>query len=844
MIYFAHPLSLLAIPAIGLILWFAFPRHRRQHMLRFAAVAVVIVALAEPEITMQDSQEYVVFLVDRSASVRRTTDLIDVERQMQTIMAEHPEWRFGVVEFAESASAVTAMGQPFSGLPSERRSDDGSHFDKAVDVGLTMMPANGANRLILVSDGQFHETTVAGVTAAQLAGVPVSVIPVGTEQSNDVRMSDLIAPSEVPAGQPFELGIEISAQTNTPATLAIYRDEDLLFYDAISLAMGATTYGVHDTLASRGFSEYTAVIKRDHDVFPENDARSALVQTTDRPSVLLVDPANTSGVASLLDSIGIAHTTAAAIPELAVLSTYRQLIICGLPLSDLTGSNATSIEQFVQNLGGGLLVIQGENEVRGFSRGSIDELLPISYSTPEKERDPSLAIVYLLDRSRSMRELVELKAKIRILREATAASVFLLPADTLVGLVGFSDTHRWIYPIQPVGNAAEVYAALQSLRAWGGTSLFTPLTDAVDVLISTEARVKHLLILSDGKTTDTTSDYPSLMARIAEQEDLTLSVIALGNDPNLPLLNELANAGGGILLHVVDYLTLPQATMDIAQRLGNSRFVTGMIEVSGALATNPEYSTVPPLSGYVLTYPRAASSILLTAGEDPIAATWRAGLGSVTILNTDLSGAWSEEWLIWPQLSILFEDLLRTTEPLVATSDGLLPSISLGQETAEFLVDARTPTGEFANFLEIEATLLPEEISLQLIQVAPGVYRARFPVSEEGGYAINVVDQSAGRSARYSFSVPYASEYQTIGLNEGELQRIAEATGGAILPEGSLEDAVRRVTAASPKPLFPIFLLLALVLFLADLGFRKTRFRRLPTMRQLHIKAGHFLRNR
>ena len=836
MIYFAHPLSLLAIPAIGLVLWFAFPRHRRQHMLRFAAVAAVLIALGEPEIAMQDSQEYAVFLVDRSASVHRTADLIDIERQIQTIVTEHPAWQFGVVDFAESASAVTALGQPFSGLPSDHRFVDGSRFDKAIDVGLAMMPANGANRLILVSDGQLHGTTVAGVTAAQLAGVPVSVIPIGIEQSSDAQMSSLIAPSEVPSGQPFELRIEISAQTDMQATLAIYRDGDLISYDAISLARGATTYTLHDTLASQGFSEYTAVIKHDHDVFPENDARSALVQTTDRPSVLLVDPSSKSGIAALLDSIGVAYATAAAIPNLAVLSTYKQLVVAGLPLTDLTASSAASVEQFVENLGGGLLLVQGEDEVRGFNAGPIDELLPISYSTPEKERDPSLAIVYLLDRSRSMRELVELKAKIRILREATASSVFLLPPDTLVGLVGFSDTHRWIYPLQSVGNATEVYAALQSLRAEGGTELFAPLMDAVDTLIATEARVKHLLILSDGKTTDTTSDYPSLMTKISEQEDLTLSVIALGNDPNLPLLSELANAGKGILLHVVDYLTLPQATMDIAQRLGNSRFITGMIEVSGTLATSAEYSSIPPLSGYVLTYPRALSTILLTAGEDPIATTWRTGLGNVTILNTDLSGAWSEDWLNWPQLSTLFEKLLRTTEPVVPASDGLFPSVSLDQETAEVLVDARTSTGGFANFLEIEATLLPEESDLQLVQVAPGVYRARFPISEQGGYAINIVDQSTGRSARHSFTVPYATEYQTIGRNEDELQRIAEATGGAILPGGSLEDAVRRVTAASPRPLFPIFLLLSLVLFLADLGFRKTRFQRLPTMRQSHIK--------
>ena len=832
MMSFASPLWLLGVPALGAILWFVFPRQRRQHMLRFVAVAAVLVALAEPQISVQDTQEYLVFMVDQSASVRRTTDTIELERLIQAVMADYPTWQFGVVGFGESASAISTIGEPFEHLPIENKLDDGSRLDKAIGVSLAMMPPNGANRLLLLSDGQFHGDDVAGITEAQLAGVPISVIAIGSDESDDARMSMLQAPSEVPSSQPFELRANIATLNSTPASLAIYREDELLSYDAISLASGTTSYTLQDSLTGRGFAEYTAVVKRDNDLFPENDARSALVQTVDKPAVLLVDGTSQSSIPELLDSIGIAYLTTDSVPSLSALSTYRQVIMSGLPLIDLTGSEATALKHYVENLGGGLLVVQGEDEVRGFSSGPMDELMPISYSTPEKERDPSLAIIYLLDRSQSMRELVELKAKIRILREATAASVFLLPPDALVGLVGFSDDHRWLYDVQPVGDATEIYAALQNLRASGGTALFTPLVDAVDTLISTTARVKHVLLLSDGKTTDMDRDYPGLMAKIAAQEDLTLSVIALGEDPNLTLLEELASSGRGLFLHVIDYLTLPQATMDITQRLGNSRFITGDITVTGPFAEGPDYSGMPPLAGYVFTYAKAPSSVLLAAGQDPVAATWRTGLGTVTVLNTDLSGAWSGQWLQWSELSSLFERLLKTTEPMVTSSDGFFPSVEIAGDFAEFIVDARSNTGGFDNFLDIAATLLPDEVEFRLSQVAPGVYRTTFPIAEEGGYAINIVDQSSGRSARYSFSIPYAREYQSIGRNEGELRKIADATGGAVLPGESLEDAVRQVTAAVPRPLFPALLLLALAVFLIDLAFRKTRFRRLPTMRK------------
>lgn len=832
MIRFASPLFFLALPAVGFALWFFFPRHRSQFALRFAAVAAVVMALAEPQLAVRDDQDYAVFLVDRSASVRRTVRDIDTERRLKELMGQFPEWQFGVISFAKDASAVTAMGDPFLELPVDQRSDAGSRFDRAVELGLAMMPSNGANRLVLVSDGRLHGTTLAGVTTAQLAGVPISIIPIGYERSNDTRLASFAAPSEVPADRPFELRIEISSQQETYATLALYRDSELTLYDEILLAEGTTTYLYHESLAERGFAEYTAVIKRAEDLFPENDTRSVLVQTSDRPSVLLVDPSSGSAIASLLEAIGIAYTLESSIPDLTVLSSYRQLIVAGLPLTDLTAADTAAIEQFVENLGGGLLVVQGEAEVRGFGGGPIDPLLPVSFTTPEKERDPSLAIVYLLDRSKSMAELVEMRAKIRIMREAAAASVFLLPADTLVGLVGFDDDFDWLFPVQPVGDATAVYSALQRLRAGGGTSMYAPLNEAIDTLIDTVARVKHVLIVSDGKASDAGSDYPALLARLAAEENMTLSAIALGDDPNLLLLGALVEAGRGALYHVVDFLALPQATMEITQHLGRSRFITGTIAVTGSLLDEETEFSIPPLSGYVLTYPRAPSTVLLAAGDDPVAATWRTGLGSVTVLNVDLSGVWTEEWLAWPHLSALFQKLLATTQPLIPASAGLFPSVSLDHETVTFIVDARSATGGFADFLDVQAKLLPGDADLDPVQVAPGVYRARFPRPEEGGYAINVFDASGQRSTRYSFSVPYATEYEAIGRDDAALQQIAEATGGAILPEGSLDSAVRPAGAVATKPLFRAFLVVALFLLLVDIALRKSKFRRVPIARR------------
>ena len=282
------------------------------------------------------------------------------------------------------------------------------------------------------------------------------------------------------------------------------------------LASGSRNLAFAATLSDLGAVEYTAVAKRDRDAFPENDAQSALVQVTDRARVLVLDPRGDSAVPRLLDSLAIPFDLAAKMPRITALAQYDQLILAGVPLDDLTASDATAIELYVTNLGGGLLVIQGQDEVRGLTSSPIDGLLPVTFTVPETERDPSLAMVYILDRSGSMSELVDARAKIRILREATAASVFVLPPDTLVGVVGFADTTSWLFPLAPVGNAEAVYQTLQGLRAGGGTDLYYPVRDAVDALVGTTARVKHILLVSDGKTVADARDYPGLILDIAK----------------------------------------------------------------------------------------------------------------------------------------------------------------------------------------------------------------------------------------------------------------------------------------------------------------------------------------
>jgi len=818
MIGFGAPYVLLTLPLVAILFWLA--RSRTKVVLRMAVVVLLLVALAGPRIATNQIEQHALILVDRSASMEAAQSTLDLHGILGRIASALPGWDLSVIEFASRAQVAAPFGTSpslSSTLPFDTST---TRLKPAIDLALASLPSIGESQIILVSDGRFTDDIGSAIGTAQAAGVPVSILPAAEDVPTDVALTALRAPLEVQLERAFEIVAEIEAQEPNEATLAVYRDAELLRAELVALAPGANLHSIEDSLVDPGAYTYRVLIKRNGDPISQNDALSVLVRTTEQAHLLLVDRTEEAAIAGMLDALGVAYDHEFTIPPMEILSEYRQLILAGVPLSDVTSTNSARIETFVQELGGGLLLIGGEDEVRGYSAGPISAILPVSFVLPEKGQEASLAILFLLDRSASMQASADGRVKIETLKEAAAASIALLPPDTLAGLIVFNRGFDWISPIAPVADGTALYEALRPLEAIGGTDVFFPIVEALDGLEDVEARSKHILLISDGRTTDEPRDYPSLYQRLEETHDVTLTAIAIGGLPNMPLLSSLVRSGNGALYHATDFASLPQVSIQATQRISRSRFVTEPTEVSGQLQSLFPDDPIPPVGGYVVTYPKATAQILLWANEDPIAAHWRTGLGAVTVLTTDLEGRWSQSWLEWPQAPGLFEVLLATTEPLTHSEAGLSVSIEHDEQTIAVLAEA-DDDGEFANFLDLSADLLPQATREPMQQVGPGAYRAVFPRPVEGGYAIRVTDSSRDRSVTASLSIPYPPEYRRIGQDPATLALIARSTGGSVLSEEIALPEPIRESASTPYPIFRELLLAALALFLLDLALRK-----------------------
>ncbi len=228
----------------------------------------------------------------------------------------------------------------------------------------------------------------------------------------------------------------------------------------------------------------------------------------------------------------------------------------------------------------------------GLRLGRSRRSCPSRTPCPRREERPACASCTFLTTPEACAGSAAGATKIDVLKEAAAASVGQLAPQALVGVIAFNRDFERLIPIQPLGDGAALYERLRSLDAAGGTDIYYPLVDALDLLEGVEARVKHILLFSDGKTVDEYRDFPSLVERL-RGGDVRLTAIAVGPSANLPLLNTLAEAGHGTVYPATDFAALPRISIEATQRLSRSRFTDAITPVRGPFATG-DLAELPP----------------------------------------------------------------------------------------------------------------------------------------------------------------------------------------------------------------------------------------------------------
>jgi hypothetical protein len=409
------------------------------------------------------------------------------------------------------------------------------------------------------------------------------------------------------------------------------------------------------------------------------------------------------------------------------------------------------------------------------------------------------------------------------------AAAALGPRDYL-GVVAFDEVARWAVEVRPLVDLITLETSIGSLPALGETNLQAGLETGYAALDQVEARLKHIILLTDGWIRE---GNLSPLATEKREQGITLSVVAAGQG-SARYLEELAVRGGGRFYPAIDILRVPdfflKETVQAAGRYIVEEPFYPLPGMPSPILRGLDVATTPPLLGYNGTTPkRTARVVLSTPREDPLLATWQYGLGRSVAWTSDLQPRWAVEWLGWDGFGRFVAQWVGWTLPAPQV-EGLNAQATVQEEQAVLSAEVADAAGRPRNFLDVTATLIAPDLSVrevELTQVGAGQYEARAALGDPGTYMVrlNVQDgEEALGQQTLGLVLPYSPEYTSASgdaVNRPLLEALARRTGGGELLEPLSAFAHDLPSADRAREAWRGLLLAAALLFPLDVALRR-----------------------
>ncbi|HJZ48821.1 MAG TPA: VWA domain-containing protein [Roseiflexaceae bacterium] len=820
-------------------------------LIRTTLIAALILALGGARIVRDTSALTTVFLLDRSESIAPEARGRAEAFVRQALGAMPTGDRAAVVTFGANALVERPADeqQAFDGVTTTPLAA-GTNIQEAMQLGLSLLPAETNKRMVLLSDGGQNAGDAA--TAARLAsahGVPLSYVDIGLPSSAaEAAVSDLHAPTSVRTGQSLQLTVTVESTVAERAHLRVLGDNQVISEQDVALQPGSNRFAVSAQAGAAGIRRYRAEIVPQGDTRAENNAAEALVRVDGPPRVLLVIGTPGAGL-NFRQALGAANVQVDRVvpadlkADLNALSVYDAVVLIDVPAQALPPQAMTTLPAYVHDLGKGLVMVGGNQSfgLGGYAKTPIEQALPVYMDAPTLKQRPNIALVFVLDKSSSASGCHcrgpdrkhdgyfdhDNPFNLDVAKQAVKQSVAVLDPRDEVSVVTFDEVATMAFAPQRGPTPDQVMSAIAPIKPIGRTNIFAGLALAQQTLNQSQAAVKHIILFTDGLGPggDTIGQ-----AQQFAQQGITLSVVGEGFGA-VDYLTQLAHAGNGRYIQVQNTTTdVPQIFLQETQSV-SSKFSVEQAFTPAYGAASPILSGLeqglPPLYGYNGTTPKQTATVaLLDADGSPVLAQWQYGLGRTIAWTSDLQSHWARDWVSWPEFPRFAAQLLGWVLPNVSGS-GLQADLQPQGQRTQIAVTALDAAGQPRTGLDMRAVLLnPDgtQREVALAAEAPGVYRGSMPSPPPGSYSIQIVGAQAGQVVAQdsvALVVPYSPEYRIGQANPALLDQLARATGGAPLAQPA--DAFARLdqhVGAAQEIALPL-LLLALILLPIDIAVRR-----------------------
>ncbi len=805
-------LPLLTLPARQILRRLAPAARRLGRVsvgLQFALLGLFVLALSGPSFRGGQGSISNAVVFDASASVESPGLAQSAQLAAAALNSADADERRFLAFGANTVNQDGALDAETILRSVDRRETRAARALRELALGL---PGNASGSVALVTDGQTDpQQTIAELLELNRRGFRTALVPTPLPQTGpDTAVLGLSGPLLVEADAPHGLRLTVRNAEAGSVRIDIFRDGKPVRSETRRLEAGLHTLEYSLPGQSGGLVRYRAIVTSQNDPRPGNNSAELAVQVGDPARVLVIGEGEMPWLRALgAQQIEVERVAPADAPRsLQEFLAYESVVLADVPSGELSLQAAEELERYVRDVGGGLVMLGGPNAfgAGGWYGSPVERALPVDMDVTSRLRIPSLAMLFVIDKSGSMANRdASGVSKLDQVKEAVLASIEIMNPLYRVALIAFDANPELVVPPTEAGDRDGIEAELLDLAPGGGTILGPALVEAGVVLAGVDAAVKHIIVLTDGLTVE--EDFRAAVDEL-RGSGVTVSTVAIGDNSDRNLLANVARWGDGRAYVTDSSERIPQIftaeTAIVSQDLVIESPFLPAVETDHPILSGFRESELPGLDGFVLTYPKEEASLVLRGiGGNPLLSAWSYGLGRSVAFTSDLQGLWSTSWLAWDRLGAFLAQALRWAGRPAGSGNTFFRAHEQDGRT-DIVVDLFDNGGDTVNLGRLQGVLVDpalERLEVVFRQTAPGRYELSVDTPVSGTWLATISGPDGLVTAPFTVSV--SPEFRDYGINPAFFTEISSAGLGEIVRLSELESwfvevPEQRAPTASP----------------------------------------------